>query len=198
MAIEAVRASARFVIPSENRGAENRGAMRGFLLAAVVMLFLGSVAHAQLPADNDAWKARCNTLRAAEEQIQNGKIAAELVAATRGVQGSKFLAFAFDRASANEHNVACVMYLMAAIADRNGNGGKVDISAAQDAELLAGVELKALHGDPLTFGERMKVMQTKVGQLIASSLSQKDADAVLVASSTVPISQGPKTVALRR
>ena len=192
VAIEHGRASARLVTPSTTRGV-----WRVYLLAALAMLFFSSAAHAQLPTDNDAWKARCNSLRAAELQIQNGKIAPELVAATRGVQGSKFLAFAWDRGSSGEHNVACVMYLMAAIADRTGNGGKVDVGGAEDAELLAGVEMKLLHGEKLTFSEKLKVAETKVGQIIASSLTQKEADAVLVAASTVPIAQGPKTVALR-
>lgn len=169
------------------------------IAAAAMALLLGSAAaHAQLPTDNDAWRARCNTLRVAEAQSQSGKLSPELVAATRGVAGSKFLAFAFDRGSSGEHNVACVMYLMAAIADRNGNGGKVDVSAAQDAELLAGVELKEMKGEKLTFSERVKVMETKVGQLASSALTPKDADAVLVAASTVPIAQGLKTVAMRR
>lgn len=167
------------------------------MLAAVAMLLLGASAKAQLPTDNDAWKARCNVLRAAEMQFQNGEIAPELAAATRGVQGSKFVAFAWDRGSSGEHNVACVMYLMAAIADRKGNGGKVDIGAAEDAETLAKVELKLLHGEKLTFSEKLKVAETKVGQIISSSLTQKEADAVLVAASTVPIAQGAKTVALR-
>jgi hypothetical protein len=162
--------------------------MRVRLVTFFLFLFCWAASMAQLPTDNDGWKARCNTLGAADGAIQGGTISPSLVSATRGVDGAKFMTFGWDRAAAGEHNVACTMFYMAAIAGRVGNGGKQNFEEAHNAQMMGLAEYKLAHRQKLTMREHFKRSETKSSQLAAKPLTAGDSDAVLRAATTMPVS----------
>jgi hypothetical protein len=152
--------------------------------------------HGQIPKDNEVWKMRCNLLASQDQAIQNGTVPAPLVAATRGVPGAKFNTFGFDRSGMNQHYVACTMFYLAAIADRAGNGGKVDASASHDALVLAELDVKDAHGQDLTFSEKFKRTSGKATELTTPSLTSAELMAVIDAASTMPLSLNPPPTVL--
>ena len=157
-------------------------------LSTVAVLLGGAALNAQIPKDNDVWKMRCNVLASAEQGIEAGKIPAPLLTATRGVPASKFITFALDRSGMGEHNVSCAMFYMAAIANRLGNGGKVDPSAAHDATVLANAEIKVAHGQSLSFSDKIKQTTARANELLTPSLTAAELTAVIQAASTMPLS----------
>jgi hypothetical protein len=120
-------------------------------LSAAATLLLSSVAatlHAQMPVDNDTWKARCGAV-ASMADIDH--LNPQVVSLTHGVDGAKFTTFAFDRQAAGQHNVACTLFYLGAIA----NAGKGNTSDAKDAAVMASLEVKALHNQEPSWTESM-------------------------------------------
>jgi hypothetical protein len=112
-------------------------------------------AYAQEPIDNDTWKQRCTTLAASADAIDKGSAPAALLLTTRGIAGSKFAAIAHERGNAGQHYIACTLYYTAAIAEYQGNDGKVDPAKAHGDAAQGAIELKLATGQVLTFKEKV-------------------------------------------
>ena len=124
--------------------------LSGGVLAALVLTLSVASARAQEPVDSDLWKARCVALNAAADAIDKGFPSAALLATTKGIPGAKFEAVAHERSVAGQHYIACTLYYTAAIAERQGNGAKIDLSKAHTDVFLAGTELKRATGQTLS------------------------------------------------
>jgi hypothetical protein len=165
--------------------------------AAFVALFClsaGMALHAQMPTDNDTWKARCNALASVSDITHPTP---QIVALTRGVAGSKFRTFGFDRDAAGQHKVACTLFFLGAVADQAGNGGKQDSSSAEDNATLARLQIKAMHGESPTFSERITVAKVKALEVTRPALTQADEENVMNAATTIPFtSLGVNTASL--
>ena len=171
-------------------------------IACTFALALGAstALHAQLPQNNEAWKTRCNLLAASAGAIENGHPPAILVAATRGVASYPYYVLAVDRSQADQHYVACTLFYMAAISARAGNGGKTDLSAADDYAILAGAEVKDARGESLTMTERFKRLGIKASAITGKSLTSTPAEtmAVIDASTTMPLTLTPPVLTSKR
>src|SRR5579875_2255224 len=138
--------------------------------AAALLLTAGVArAHAQMPSDNDTWKARCSTLAAQAADLNH--LSPSVSALTRGVAGSKFQTFAFDRQAAGQHQVACTLFFLAAIANQTGSGAKADTSAAQDSLLMANLELKGMKGQSASFSESFARTRIKAVEITRPALT---------------------------
>ena len=136
------------------------------------------------------WKDRCNLLASFSTQIQNGQISPSLAAMTRGVPARGYFVLAVDRAQAKQHYVACTMYYLAAIADREGNGGaKPDPLTSTKYAVIGGSELKLAHGRHLNMHEHMVRVKMKMDEATGQplTLTPPQTTAVLDASTTMPI-----------
>jgi len=131
------------------------------LLFGLVVALCGR-AYAQMPSDDDTWKARCNALSANTAAIDKGSAAQNLLQTTHGIAGEKFEAVAHERAGAGQHYIACTLYYTAAMAQHMGNGGKIDAGRAHTDVVLAGAELKRATGVSLSFSERMDTTGSKM------------------------------------
>jgi len=171
-----------------------------FFAILLLVVGLSTVAHAQLPQNNEAWKTRCNLLAASASAIENGNPPAVLLRATRGLSSHPFYVLAVDRAQADQHYVACTLFYMAAIAARAGNGGKPDPSAASDYAVLASAELKDTRGESLTMTERFKRIEIKASALTGKSLTSTptETSAVIDASTTMPLTLTPAVLTSHR
>jgi len=165
-----------------------------------VLLLLGVLsalcphARAQEPIDNETWKARCLQLSASSADIDRGSASPQLLQTTRGIPGAKFEAVAHERAAAGQHYIACTLYFTAAMAERMGNGGKINTSKAHSDVGVAEVELKRATGQPLSFAEKMSGTSGKLTSSVKpGSLSPADVAAVFgaFADSPAPESPGP-------
>jgi hypothetical protein len=157
----------------------------GLLLALPLLVI--RPAHAQEPVDSDAWKSRCLALNTAAESIDKGSATPELLATTKGIAGAKFAAVAHERAGAGQHYIACTLYYTAAMAERMGNGGKIDPAKSHSDVFFGGIELKHATGEALTFKEKMEATSGKVtGSVKSSQLSPVEVAAVFAAFSDAP------------
>jgi hypothetical protein len=157
------------------------------ILALPVVLLFVSFVHAQEPLDSDAWKSRCLALSTAADAIDKGSATPELLSTTKGIAGAKFAAVAHERAGAGQHYIACTLYYTAAMAERMGNGGKIDPARSHSDVFLGGIELKHATGEPLTFKEKMEAASGKVtGSVKSSQLSPVEVSAVFAAFSNAP------------
>jgi hypothetical protein len=160
----------------------------GPLLALSLLIVLAASARAQEPVDSDVWKARCLALNAAAAAIDKGFPSQALLDTTKGIPGSKFAAVAHERSLAGQHYIACTMYYTAAIAERQGNGGKIDLSKTHADVFLGAVELKKSTGQALTFKEKMEGTSDKVtGSTKAGTLSPVETAMVFGAFSGAPV-----------
>jgi len=148
------------------------------------------VAGAQMPTDNDAWKARCTALSASATAIDHGSAPPELLQTTRGISGDKFAAVAHERSGAGQHYIACTLYYTAAMAYHMGNGGKIDVSKGHTEVVLAGAEMKQATGQPLTFGEKMDRTTGKLPLKKTAQLTPADVSAVFAAFGEGPGAPG--------
>jgi hypothetical protein len=135
---------------------------------------VGGRASAQMPSDNDMWKARCTALSASASAIDHASAPPELLQTTRGISGDKFSAVAHERAGAGQHYIACTLYYTAAMAYHMGNGGRIDGSKAHTNVVLGGTELKLATGQPLTFGEKMDRASSKLPSSRTAPLTPMD------------------------
>jgi hypothetical protein len=147
--------------------------------AVLLALCASAAAHAQMPTDNDAWKARCNALAATTDL---GHLTAEARALTHSVPASKFTTFAFDRSAAGQPAVACTMFYLGAIAAQASS----DASTAHDNAVLAGIEIKAAHHQDTTFSESLTRMKAKAYEIPKPALTVDDEEKVLLAATTIP------------
>lgn len=144
--------------------------------------------RAQLPIDSNVWKERCTLLSNNADKIQNGTAPAVMVSATRGIPGPEFYTMAVNRAEDQDHYVACTFYYMAALAERNGNGGKRDDKIVQADAILAASELRMAQHQHLTMAQHVKRFEMKATTLASTlTLDQQQSHAVLVAGTTFPI-----------
>jgi len=148
------------------------------------------VAGAQMPTDNDAWKARCTALSASATAIDHGSAPPELLQTTRAISGDKFAAVAHERSGAGQHYIACTLYYTAAMAYHMGNGGKIDVSKGHTEVVLAGAEMKQATGQPLTFGEKMDRTTGKLPLKKTAQLTPADVSAVFAAFGEGPGAPG--------
>jgi hypothetical protein len=142
----------------------------------------GLCAHAtaQMPSDDDTWKARCNALSANATAIDKGSASQALLQTTRGIAGDKFEAVAHERAGAGQHYIACTLYFTGAMAQHMGNGGKIDAGRAHTDVVLAGAELKRATGQSLSFAEKMDSAGSKMPSVKKTPpLTPADVSAVL-------------------
>lgn len=158
---------------------------------SAALIVSAAAAHAQMPTDNDTWKARCKSLSSMAGDLNH--LTPSTASLTRGLPGAKFQTFAFDRQAAGQHNVACAMFYMAAIASQAGNGGKADPSAAHDALVLANLEVKAMHNEPASFTENLVRTKAKAIEIARPSLTIDDEEKVVLATTTVPFSTTAST-----
>jgi hypothetical protein len=84
----------------------------------------------------------------------------------------------YERANAGQHYIACTMYYTAALAEHQGNGGKIDPGRAHTDIVLAGAEAKRAAGLPLTFKEKMDRASGKLNPAGKNSLTPGDLGAV--------------------
>jgi hypothetical protein len=157
-----------------------------------LLAILAATARAQEPTDSDVWKSRCLVLNAAADSIAKGFPSPQLLATTQGIPGAKFFAVAHERSLAGQHYIACTLYYTAAIAERQGNGGKIDLGKAKSDVFLGGVELKRSTGQTLSFKEKMESTSGKVtGSSKAGTLSPIEIAAVFAAFSDAPTAAKP-------
>jgi len=160
-------------------------------IASLAILFGAAAAiSAQLPIDTQVWKDRCNLLAASSSAIQTGATPAPLLAATRGVPARGFFILAVNRAQAGDHYVACTMYYLAAISERQGNGGfKSDPLAVTNDAIVGGSELKLAHHQHLRMKEHEVRIKLKVEEITGKPLvlTPPETSAVLDAAGTTPI-----------
>jgi hypothetical protein len=135
-------------------------------------------AYAQEPIDNDTWKQRCTTLAASADAIDKGSAPAALLLTTRGIAGSKFAAIAHERGNAGQHYIACTLYYTAAIAEYQGNDGKVDPAKAHGDAAQGAIELKLATGQVLTFKEKVDHGSHGVKTLTNGKITPADIAAV--------------------
>jgi hypothetical protein len=153
-------------------------------LGGALVMALTAPARAQEPVDSDAWRSRCLALNAAADAINKGFPPPALMATPKDIPGIKFAAVAHERSLAGQHYIACTMYYTAAIAERLGNGGKIDLGKAHTDVFLGGVELKRSTGQALSFKEKMQSTSDKVtGSSKAGTLSPVEIAAVFAAFS---------------
>ena len=158
-------------------------------VAAALLVSASSVAAlAQMPSDNDTWKARCSVLAAQAADLSH--ITPSVEALTRGVAGSKFQTFGFDREAAGQHQVACTMFYLAAIANQAGH----DASAAKDAQLLANLEIKTTHGQPPSFSEGITRTKVKAIEITHPALTLSDEEKIVSAATTIPFTSASASV----
>lgn len=158
-------------------------------VAAALLVSASSVAaHAQMPADNDTWKARCSVLAAQAADLNH--ITPSVAALTKGVSGSKFQTFGFDRQAAGQHQVACTMFYLAAIANQAGNNA----SAAKDAQLLANLEVKATRGQEPSFTENLTRTKVKAIEITHPALTLSDEEKIVLAATTIPFTSASASV----
>jgi hypothetical protein len=150
-----------------------------FLTAAATLLLASTALHAQMPVDNDTWKARCG---AVASMANLDHLSPQVVALTKGVDGPKFTTFAFDRQAAGQHNVACTLFYLGAIA----NAAKADASEAKDAATMAALEIKAIHNQEPSWSESMVRVKVKAKEITRPALSLADEQAVMAAATTIP------------
>ena len=144
--------------------------------------------HAQMPNDNQTWKARCETLAAVQATIDAGAMTPKLVATTHGIPGSDFTMLALDRAHGEQHAVACTLFYMAAIAERNGNGGHgVDSLAAENRAILAHAEFLKLHNQPVPMSASLRLTGVEARHLLVPTPNEDQVRAVLTAATTMPL-----------
>jgi hypothetical protein len=164
---------------SKSRSMEPRmskSTLRAGLLLILAGLALG--ARAQEPTDNDMWKSRCTALAASSKAIDQGAAPPALLQTTKGIEGAKFAAVAYERGNSGQHYVACTLYYTAAIAEYQGNGGKVEPSKAHSFAEQAAIELKRATGQPLTFKEKMGRTSHDMKASTNGSLTPADIGAV--------------------
>ena len=157
-------------------------------LAALVLLFsaAATAAHAQMPQDNEVWKARCKMLNGLAATIDAGNTPPVLAAATHGLPSIQFAEFGFDRSRATEHNVACTMFYMAAIAERAGNITN-NPKTAHNLIVVAQSEYALAHGRKVTALQHVKRGEEEAKQVGAKHMDSAQSEAVLQATSTFPI-----------
>lgn len=154
--------------------------MTRFVLASAAVLALSSLAaHAQMPTDNDAWKARCAMLSSLDH---NGVLPASLVSLTHGVSGAKFTTFGFDRDAAGEHNVACTFFYLGAVAEQAAHHD----SAAQNDAVLGRLQVKQMKGQSATISESFARMKAKAAEITHPALTEADEQHVMDAATTIP------------
>ncbi len=158
-----------------------------YALAFAALSFSAAAAHAQMPEDNAAWTARCAMLNSLATQIDGGHVPASLAAGTHGVPSIEFATFGFDRSRASEHNVACTMFFMAAIAERNGNGAAANPKTAHNLLVVAQSEVALAHKVKVTTLQHMKRGEEEAKQVKAKSLTADQSSAVLAAADTLPL-----------
>lgn len=162
--------------------------------AALLLAATAARAHAQMPTDNDTWKARCSALTSEASDLNH--LSPAVLSLTRGVQASKFQTFAFDRQAAGQHQVACTLFFMAAIANAHA-----DASAAQDSLLMANLELKGMRGQSASFSEGFARTRIKAVELTRPSLTLDDEQKVVLAATTIPFntaSVSPRPVSFNK
>jgi len=158
------------------------------LVIASLLLTASTTLHAQLPVDSGTWKARCLLLSSNAANIQAGKTPAALVAATRGLPGADFYTMAVNRSQDGDRYVACTYYYAAAIAERAGNAGKHDYTAAYNDTVLAAAELRLAHHQHLTMTQHVKRFEMKVNASTTSlTLNSEQSQKIQDAGGTFPI-----------
>jgi hypothetical protein len=153
------------------------------ILALSLLSVLAARVYAQEPVDNDTWKSRCLQLSSQSDAIDKGSAPPELLQTTHGVAGSKFAAVASERGNAGQHYIACTLYFTAALAEHQGNGGKVEPGRAHTDIVLGGAEAKRAAGLPLSFKEKMDRASGKLNPAGKGSLTPQDLAAVYAAFS---------------
>ena len=153
-------------------------------------------ARAQMPSDDDTWKARCLALSANADAIDKGSAPQEMLQTTHGLPAEKFAAVARERAGANQHYIACTLYYTASMADHMGNAGKIDASRAHTEAVLAGAELKRATGQSLSLKEKVDRTSGKLPSMKKGEpLTPTDVATVFGAFSDSPAPAPPVTAA---
>jgi len=156
-------------------------------LSLSLLFLMVSTARAQEQTDSDVWRSRCVALNAAADSIDKGFPPQALLGTTKGIAGAKFAAVAHERGLAGQHYIACTLYYTAAMAERLGNDGKIDLSKAHSYVFLGGIELKRSTGQSLSFKEKTELTSGKVtGSSKAGTLSPVETAAVFAAFTDAP------------
>lgn len=150
------------------------------IAAALVLSAASTAAHAQMPVDNDTWRARCTALSDFTADLSH--LTPGVMAMTRGVEGSKFQTFAFDRQAAGQHNVACALFFLAAIANQSAR----DEVGARDAALMAVLEVKGMRNQSVSFSESLTRTKVKAIEIRRPVLTIPDEEKIMLAATTIP------------
>ncbi|MES2392980.1 MAG: hypothetical protein V4555_15145 [Acidobacteriota bacterium] len=149
-------------------------------MAMVALLAVGAMRlAAQEPMDDPGWQQRCSTLDASMMAIDKGAAPPELLATTAGIPGEKFAAIARERSAASQHWVACTLFFTAAMAERQGNGGKVNTARAHSDVVLGFGEMKLGQGKSLGFAAKMMRAEESVMAFKDPAITPADLAAVL-------------------
>jgi hypothetical protein len=154
---------------------------------AAAALALATAAHAQYPKDNAVYKMRCDLLASQDAAIQTGTIPAILLPTTKGIPAAQIVTFAVDREKDSDHQVACVLFYMAAIASRAANQS----DDAKTYGLFAHTEFVKSTGGSPSFGEKMTRAKVEAAEIRKPALTSAQLTAILDALSTMPISLTP-------
>ena len=121
-------------------------------------------------------------------QIEAGKAPATLVTATHSLPSIQFATFGFDRSRATNHNVACAMFFMAAIAERAGNGtGGGNPRTAHNLLVVAQSEVMLAQGHKPTMKQHVKRGEEEAKQVSAKPLTGEESAAIINAVGTLPL-----------
>jgi hypothetical protein len=162
-----------------------------FALCLLAAPFIAFAAQAQLPTDSTTYANRCAQFAGNSGQIEAGNIAPKFISVTRGVPSHSFFVLAVDRAQHGQHDVACVMYYMAAIADSRGNGASSNALQSREEAIIGRSESKLAHHHHLDALEHEKRVKYKVEEMTGSkalSLPPDQTQAAIDAASTMPLS----------
>lgn len=158
-----------------------------FATLAAAAFVLTTTAYAQYPKDNNVYKMRCDLLAGQDSAIQSGSIPAVLAGASKGIPAAQIVTFAVDREKDGDHQVACVLFYMAAIASRAAN----QADDAKTYSVFAHTEyVKSTGGSP-SFGEKLTRGKVEAAEIRKPALTSAQLTAIVDALNVMPISLTP-------
>jgi len=171
--------------------------------ACLFALVASARAHAQMPTDNDAWKARCEVLHRADPNL-SGSVPAWLRSAPRNVPGPQWTTFGWDRDRAGQRSVACVFFYLGAVADHNSNRGHADRVHAKESATMGAIEVMLANHQPVPFRKTLTRAHAEAAEIPKPALTVAQEQAMVDAATTMQLAPAPpptptvKMVAARR
>jgi hypothetical protein len=155
-------------------------------LAAFLLMAGGAAARAQMPTDNDAWKARCDTLRNADP-TGRGNVPAWLRQAPKGIPGPQFTTFGWDRLRATQPYVACTFFYLGAIADHNAPRTHANHVHAHESAVMGRIAAQTGHHQQVSVREGLTRAHAEAAEIPKPPLTIPEEEAIVAAASTMPL-----------